>query len=117
MSHITQLVQSHGSQVSEVALTGGRMLAASLGSVAASIFVGFIAARIGSSLGKELRYALFSRVQDFSTEEINQFSTASLITRTTNDVTQVQNFIAAGLQIMVKSPILVIYTLKKIIKF
>lgn len=114
MSEITQLVQTPGTQLGQIVSTGGSMLLASLLSVVSSILVGYLAAKLAASLGRELRFGLFEKVQDFSMEEINRFSTASLITRSTNDVTQVQAFIAIGLQVLIKSPILAIAAIKKI---
>lgn len=114
MSEITELVQTEGSTVNQILSTGGSMLLVSFLSVISSILVGFLAAQIGSSLGKELRFTLFSRVQEFSLEEMNRFSTPSLITRSTNDVSQVQGFIAMSLQMIVKAPILAISAMSKI---
>lgn len=115
MSGITTLVQTPGTEISQVISTGGKMLLSSLGSVISSVIVGYLAAKLAASLGKELRFAIFDKVQDFSMEEINHFSTPSLITRSTNDITQVQLFIAVGLQVLIKSPILAIAAIKKII--
>lgn len=115
MSEITQTVQTPGSQITEILRTGGLMLAASFGSVAASIVVGYFTATMAAGLGKELRFALFEKVQSFSMEEMNHFSTPSLITRSTNDVQQVQIFIAIGLQVLIKSPILAIAAISKIL--
>ncbi|MGY3750168.1 ABC transporter ATP-binding protein [Vagococcus acidifermentans] len=114
MSKITMLVQTPGSKVSQITSTGGKMLLISLGSVASSVIVGYLAAKLAASLGRELRFAIFNKVQDFSMEEINRFSTPSLITRSTNDIAQVQLFIAVGLQVLIKSPILAIVAIDKI---
>ncbi len=114
MSQITQLVQSQGSQMSEILSAGGWMLLCALGSLAASIIVAGFAARVAANLCKELRALQFDRVEAFSMEEINGFSTASLITRSTNDITQVQMIIAMGLQAMIKAPITAVWAVTKI---
>ena len=93
---------------------GGLMLACALGSAASSVLVGYFAARIASAVAFRLRGQVFDKVESFSMEEINRFSTASLITRTTNDVTQVQMLIAMGLQMIVKAPILAVWAIVKI---
>lgn len=115
MSTITMLVQTPGSSVAKIWENGGLMLACALGSAAASVIVGFFAAKISSGFGFRLRERLFNKVQSFSLGEINRFSTASLITRSTNDVTQVQMIIAMGLQVMIKSPILAVWAIFKIL--
>ncbi|KWX78009.1 multidrug ABC transporter ATP-binding protein [Paenibacillus riograndensis] len=114
MSEITRLVQTPGSEMSEIMATGGWMLLCALGSLATSIVVAGIAARIAANFSSRLRSKLFDKVQSFSMEEINNFSTASLITRSTNDITQVQMLIVIGLQLLVKAPILAVWALLKI---
>lgn len=114
MSEITILVKTPGSEMSEVWLAGGKMLLCTLGSLATSIIVGFLAARIAAGFSMRLRLAVFSKVQSFSLGELNRFSTPSLITRSTNDVTQVQMIIAMGLQIMIKAPIMAVWAIAKI---
>lgn len=114
MSTITMLVQTDGSTMSEILSAGGKMLACALGSLAASIIVAVFAARIASNLGARLRARLFDKVQSFSMEEISGFSTASLITRSTNDITQVQMLVVMGLQVMIKAPILALWAIVKI---
>ncbi|MHA6529923.1 ABC transporter ATP-binding protein [Paenibacillus sp. BAC0078] len=114
MSEITRLVQTPGSEMSEIMATGGWMLLCALGSLATSIVVAGIAARIAANFSARLRSKLFDKVQSFSMEEINSFSTASLITRSTNDITQVQMLIVIGLQLLVKAPILAVWALLKI---
>ena len=115
MSTITRLVETDGSKMSEVWKNGGYMLACALGSASISVTVGFFVAKISSGLAKDLRSNIFNKVQDFSKNEIKHFSTASLITRTTNDVMQVQRFVAMGLQIIIKSPILAVWAILKIL--
>lgn len=114
MNTITMLVQTDGSTMSEILTAGGKMLACALGSLAGSIIVAVLAARIASNFGARLRERLFDKVQSFSTEEISGFSTASLITRSTNDITQVQTLVVMGLQAMIKAPILAVWAIVKI---
>ena len=115
MSEITKLVTTEGSHISDVLTEGAKMLFCVLGSVAMSVIVGFFAAKIAAGFSKRLRSMLFKKVSDFSMEEINGFSTSSLITRSTNDVTQVQMLIAMGLQVMIKGPILAVWAVCKIL--
>lgn len=115
MSEITKLVTTEGSHISDVLTEGTKMLFCALGSVAMSVIVGFFAAKIAAGFSKRLRSMLFKKVSDFSMEEINGFSTSSLITRSTNDVTQVQMLIAMGLQVMIKGPILAVWAVCKIL--
>ncbi len=89
MSQITTLVQTPGSSLREVWLTGGYMLLCAVGSVICAFVIGYFSAKITASFSRDLRSRLFHKVDSFSMEEINQFSTASLITRSTNDITQV----------------------------
>lgn len=114
MSEITQLTQTQGSAMADIWIAGGKMLLCALGSVASAIIVGFFAARIAASFSQRLRSQLFSKVDSFSMEEINRFSTDSLITRSTNDITQVQMLITMGLQMIVKAPIMVVWAVTKI---
>ncbi|WP_339243535.1 ABC transporter ATP-binding protein [Paenibacillus sp. FSL R10-2796] len=114
MSEITRLVQIPGSEMSEIIAAGGWMLLCALGSLATSIIVAGIAAKIAANFSSRLRSKLFDKVQSFSMEEINNFSTASLITRSTNDITQVQMLIVIGPQLLVKAPILAVWAMLKI---
>jgi ATP-binding cassette, subfamily B, multidrug efflux pump len=114
MSEITRLTQTPGSEMYDIWAAGGKMLLCALGSLIASIIVGFFAARIAASFSQRLRSQLFSKVDSFSMEEINRFSTASLITRSTNDITQVQMLITMGLQMMIKAPIMAVWAITKI---
>jgi len=113
MSTITELVYE-GSAMSDIWLNGGYMLLCALGSLVAVIVVGYFAAKIGASFSQRLRSELFNKVDSFSMSEISKFSTASLITRSTNDVTQVQMLITIGLQLIVKAPILAVWAIIKI---
>lgn len=114
MADITRLIQTPGSEMSEIMAAGGWMLLCALGSLATSIVVAGIAAKIAANFSSRLRSRLFNKVQSFSMEEINNFSTASLITRSTNDITQVQMLIVIGLQLLVKAPILAVWAVLKI---
>lgn len=114
MSEITKLVQTPGSAMADIWGAGGMMLLCALGSLAASITVGYFAAKVAANLSATLRGNLFNKVQSFSMKEINQFSTASLITRSTNDITQVQTIVAMGLQMMIKAPITAVWAIVKI---
>lgn len=114
MAEITKLIQTPGSAVSEILVPGGYMLLCALGSLLSALIVGYFASIVAAGFSKTLRSKLFDRVNDFSEEEINNFSTASLITRTTNDITQIQVLIAFGLQLAVKAPILAVWAMLKI---
>lgn len=114
MSEITRLVQTEGSKMSEILTSGGMMLLCALGSLLASVATAVCAAKIAVNFSGAVRSKLFSKVQSFSMEEIGRFSTASLITRSTNDVTQVQMLIVMGLQIIIKSPIMAVWAICKI---
>ena len=114
MSRITMLVETSGSAMGDIWSAGGMMLLCSLGSLASSIIVCFLAARIAASYSKRLRAEMFNKVESFSLEEINAFSTASLITRSTNDVTQVQMLIVISLQVVIKAPTMAVWAVMKI---
>lgn len=114
MSSITTLVQTPGSTIGQILEQGAYMLLCALGSLISSICVGFFAARIAASFSRNLRGKVFEKTMSFSMEEINRFSTASLITRSTNDIQQVQMVIAMGLQVMIKAPILAVWAIIKI---
>ena len=114
MSDITTLVETPGSAMADTWVAGGKMLLVSLGSVACAIITGYIAARVASSFGQRLRSLEFRKVESFGPAEMSKFSTASLITRSTNDITQIQMFITMGLQLIVKSPIMAVWAVCKI---
>lgn len=114
MREITMLIQTPGSEMPEILSAGGMMLACALGSLAASVVTAVCAARIGTSFSANVRRLLFAKVQAFSMEEISHFSTASLITRSTNDVTQVQMLIVLGLQMLIMAPIMAVWAICKI---
>lgn len=114
MSKITVLIEMPGSEMSEILKNGGYMLACAVGSMIATIATGYFAAIVSASLSLKLRSKLFRKVMSFNEEEMTHFSTASLITRTTNDITQVQMLVAMGLQIITKTPIMLIWGILKI---
>ena len=115
MSEITKLVQTEGSSMKDILVQGGYMLLCAFGSLVSAIFVGYFAANTASNFSKTLRSLIFEKVQRFGTEEINKFSTSSLITRTTNDITQVEMLISMGLQMIVKAPIMAVWAILKIL--
>lgn len=114
MSDITTLVKTPGSAMGDVWASGGMMLLCALVSLLSSVAVCFFASRIAADFSKRLREALFDRVESFSLEEINAFSTASLITRSTNDVSQVQMMVVMSLQVVVKAPLMAVWAITKI---
>lgn len=114
MSNITMLVQTPGSQMSEIWREGGYMLLCAFGSLVSAIIVGLFISQIAAGLSRTLRSNIFSKVESFSMNEINKFSTSSLITRSTNDITQIQMIIAMGLQFLIKAPIMAIWAISKI---
>jgi ABC-type multidrug transport system fused ATPase/permease subunit len=114
MSDITQLVETPGSNMRDIWIAGGKMLLISLGSVLCAIATGYVAARVGASFSQRLRSLEFRKVESFGPAEMNRFSTASLITRSTNDITQIQMFVTMGLLLLVKSPIMAVWAVCKI---
>ena len=115
MSNITVLVQTPNSEIKDILINGGYMLLCALGSLILSILVGYLAATISAGLAKELRKSLFHKVEDMSMDDVKSFKTSSLITRTTNDVTQIQMFISMGLQLLIKAPITAVWAVTKIL--
>ena len=107
-------VESPGHTVSDIVGEGKWMLLCAFGSLLSAIIVGYLASKISASFSKNLRSRIFSKVESFSMKEINEFSTASLITRSTNDITQIQMVIVIGLQILIKAPIMAVWAIKKI---
>ena len=114
MSKVTKLIQEKGTTVSQIFDQGKWMVLCALGSLAAAIVVGYFAARVAAGLSRTLRHDVYHHVSEYSMAEINQFSTASLITRSTNDITQVQMFVAMGLQLIIKAPITAVWAIFKI---
>ena len=103
MSKITVLVQTEGSEMKEILKNGALMLGCAAGSLITTVIVSYMAANIASSFSTVMRSKIFEKIQKFSTEEMKKFSTSSLITRTTNDITQVDMVIGLGLQLLVKA--------------
>ncbi|MDE6004223.1 MAG: ABC transporter ATP-binding protein/permease [Oscillospiraceae bacterium] len=114
MSDITLLIQTDGSEMTEILTAGAKMLLCAFGSLACSFATAVCAAKIASEFSATIRSKLFRKVQSFSMAEIGKFSTASLITRSTNDVTQIQMVIVLGLQVMIKAPIMAVWAICKI---
>ncbi len=114
MSEITILIQTEGNMISEILLVGSKMLICAITSAICAVFVGYIVARISAGVSKKIRSELFSKVQSFSSNEIKNFSTSSLITRSTNDITQIQMFIVMGLSALIKAPIMAVWAILKI---
>lgn len=115
MSQITVLVQTEGSQMSDILEQGGYMLLCAAGSLGSAIIVGYLASLISASFSMNLRKKIFEKVENFSMEEIKKFSTSSLITRTTNDITNIQMLISMGLQLAIKAPITAGWAILKIL--
>ena len=115
MSEITVLVQSEGSNMKDILINGGYMLACALGSLLSAIIVGYLVSNISATFSMKVRKKLFNKVENLSMHEVKQFSTSSLITRTTNDITQVQMLISMGLQLLIKAPITAIWAISKIL--
>ena len=115
MSKVTVLVQTEGSKMSEILKNGGFMLLCAFGSLVGAVIVGYLIALLASGFSRNLRTKLFRKVEDMSMSEIKEFSTNSLITRTTNDITQVEMFIGFGLQLLIKAPITAVWAITKIL--
>lgn len=114
MSRITLLLQTEGTGMNQLLTAGGRMLLFALGSLAASCITAVCVSALSCSVGGNLRQKIFHQVMKFSTEESDRFSTGSLITRSTNDITQVQSFVVMGLQVIIKAPLTAIGAIGKI---
>lgn len=115
MSSITKLVQTEGSKMSDVLSQGSYMLLCAFGSLISAFIVGYLTSYISATFSQKIRKSLFSKVQSFSMEEIKKFKTSSLITRTTNDITNIQMFISMGLQMLIKAPITAVWAILKIL--
>ena len=115
MKEITTLVQTTGTKIGDVLLQGVYMLICAFGSLLSAVFVGYLSSLISATFSKNIRKKVFEKIQSFSMEEIKLFSTSRLITRTTNDITNIQMFISMGLQMMIKAPITAIWAIMKIL--
>lgn len=115
MSKVTVLVQTEGSKMSEILKNGGYMLLCAFGSLVGAVIVGYLIALLAAGFSKDLRLKLFRKVESLSMSEIKEFSPNSLITRTTNDITQVEMFIGFGLQLLIKAPVSAVWAITKIL--
>lgn len=115
MSTITRLVQTEGSKLPDILNNGFYMLLCAFGSLGAAVITGYLVSNISSNFSMKVRDKLFKKIENLSTSEIKEFSTSSLITRTTNDITQVEMVITLGLQLMIKAPITAIWAITKIL--
>ena len=115
MSAITRLVQTEGSQMSEIITNGAYMLGCALGSLILAVFAGYLASTVSSDFSMITRKKIFDKVENLSLQEVKQFSTSSLITRTTNDITQIQMVVSMGLQLMIKAPVTAVWAVLKIL--
>ena len=115
MSGITRLVQTEGSKMSEILHQGGLMIFCALISLICNVITGYFSARVASSFSATLRSNIFHKVETMGVAEVKKFSTSSLITRTTNDVTQVEMLIGMGLHAMVKAPVMAVSAILKIL--
>lgn len=115
MSKVTILVQTEGSKMSDILINGGYMLLCAFGSLVGAVIVGYLIALLSAGFSKKLRGKLFRKVEEMSMSEVKVFSTNSLITRTTNDITQVEMFVGFGLQLLIKAPVTAVWAITKIL--
>jgi len=115
MFDITTNLQNPSSSIGDIWLAGAKMLGCALGSAATSVVMGALSSYISSSLSKTLRKELYQKVEQMSLRDIERFSTASLLTRTTNDVSQIQNIFSMGLSVLLKAPVLAVWAILKIL--
>lgn len=114
MREITTMLMTEGNMIGSILLSGGKMLACAIVSALSAVATGYLIARISAGFSQKVRSSLFSKVQSFSMNEIKGFSTASLITRTTNDINQMQMFVSMGMSALIKAPIMAIWAIIKI---
>ena len=115
MATITRLVQTEGSAMDEILQNGGLMLFCALGSLAGAVATGFCTAQLAARFSRTLRSKLFRKVESLATHEVKTFSVSSLITRTTNDITQIEMLLAFGLQMIIKAPIMAVWAISTIV--
>ena len=115
MSKVTILVQTEGSKMSAILINGGYMLLCAFGSLIGAVIVGYLIALLSAGFSKKLRGKLFRKVEEMSMSEVKEFSTNSLITRTTNDITHVEMFVGFGLQLLIKAPVTAVWAITKIL--
>ena len=115
MSEVTRILQSEGYIIKDILAQGGYMLLCAFGSLGSAVIVGYITSFISADFSMNLRRRIFKKVEDFGMTEIKKFETSSLITRTTNDVTQLEMLVAMGMQMIIKSPVMCVWAITKII--
>lgn len=115
MSEITKLVQTEDSTMKQILIAGGHMLLCAIMSLFCTIGVGFLTSLLSARFSRKIRHMLFAKVEAFGIQEMKKFSTSSLITRTTNDVTHIEMLLAMGLQLLIKSPVMAVWALMKIL--
>ena len=115
MTEITRLVKTDGSSIQDILLQGSYMLLCAGGSLVSAVIVGYLTSLVSATFSYNVREKIFQKVESFSMAEIKKFSTGSLITRTTNDITNVQMFLAMGLQMLIKAPITAVWAVFKIL--
>ena len=115
MTDLTALIKTQGSQTADILSVGGKMLLCALASAVLAVICGYLSARTASGFSYTLRKKLFDHVMDAGSEEMQDFSVPSLITRTTNDITQIQMIVSMGLQMLIKSPIMAVWAVIKIL--
>lgn len=115
MSEITRLVETEGSEISDIIKNGVFMLLCALGSFAGAVSVGYLTANISANFSKNIRKKVYDKVESLAMAEVKKFSISSLITRTTNDITQVQMLVSMGMQVMIKAPITAVWAITKIL--
>ena len=115
MSKITVLVQTENSSMKEILIAGVHMLACAIGSMLTVVVIGYFSSLLSANFSKNVRRKVFAKVEDFGIAEIKKFKTSSLITRTTNDVTQIEMLLAMGLQLIIKAPVMATWALIKIL--
>ena len=115
MQEITSLLQSSSTKIKDILIPGGKMLSCAFLSLLGAFITGYLTSLLSSSFSKNLRSDIFRKVNDLEEAKIKGFTTSSLITRTTNDVTQIQMFLSMGLQLMIKAPIMAVWAIIKIV--
>ena len=115
MSDLTVLIKTLGSEINEILYTGLEMLGCTLASALLCVVCGYLTSRVAAGFGRTLRKSVFHKIADFGQQEMMAFSVPSLINRTTNDITQIQMLVAMGLQVLIKSPIMAVWAIIKIV--
>ena len=115
MSDLTVLIKTPGSTMSDILQTGAEMLGCTLASAVLCVICGYLTAKVAAGFSYSTRELVFQKIADFGQEEMMAFSVPSLINRTTNDITQIQMLVAMGLQIIIKSPIMAVWAVIKIV--